>query len=184
MTPIMFLLHFQDRLASRNEKLALAQLNVLETDGGVAQTELVTPTMSTHSLQHQSKSMVATTKGLYAHKLKSHTNRLRQQTNRLMSNFKGQSLNCTPVRRYNGHKDGIWEVSVSRLGLPIIGTASADHTAMIWGMHSGKRVAINDPLGRTHSPTSSDHYFQATFCSVLRYFEQWGRTDGHKHVRK
>ena len=53
-------------------------------------------------------------KGMYAHKLKSHTNRLRAQTNRLMSNFKGQALNCSPVRRYHGHKDGIWEVSVSR----------------------------------------------------------------------
>lgn len=75
--------------------------------------------------------------GLYAHKIKSHTNKLRAQTNRLMSNFKGQALNCQPVRRYVGHKDGIWEVTVSRMGLPLLGTASADHTAMIWGMHSG-----------------------------------------------
>lgn len=81
------------------------------------------------------------TKGLY--KLRSHTNKLRAQTNRLMSNLgKGGSpaLTCTPVRRYTGHKDGIWEVSVSRMGLPILGTASADHTAMIWGMHSGQAL--------------------------------------------
>lgn len=78
-------------------------------------------------------------KGLY--KLRSHTNKLRAQTNRIMSNLKaGPALNCTPVRRYTGHKDGIWEVSVSRMGLPIIGTASADHTAMIWGMHSGQAL--------------------------------------------
>ena len=27
----------------------------------------------------------------------------------------------------------IWEVSVSRMGLSILGTAPADHMAMIWG---------------------------------------------------
>jgi WD40 repeat protein len=35
-------------------------------------------------------------------------------------------------------KDGVWEVSVSRMNLPILGTASADHTAIVWGMHSGR----------------------------------------------
>ena len=45
---------------------------------------------------------------------------------------------CFTPNRYLGHKDGIWEVSVSRMGLPILGTASADHTAMVWGMHSGQ----------------------------------------------
>jgi WD40 repeat protein len=80
-------------------------------------------------------------KGHYTHKLRTHTSKLRAQTNRLMSNLKGPpALNCTPVRRYAGHKDGIWEVSVSRMGLPILGTASADHTAMIWGMHSGQAL--------------------------------------------
>jgi hypothetical protein len=70
---------------------------------------------------------------------RSHTNKLRQQTNRIMSNLKGPpTINCIPLRRYSGHKDGVWEVSVSRMGLPIIGTASADHTAIIWGMHSGR----------------------------------------------
>ena len=28
-----------------------------------------------------------------------------------------------------------------------------------------KNCAINDPLCQTHSPISSDHYFQAMFCS-------------------
>jgi hypothetical protein len=43
-----------------------------------------------------------------------------------MSNLKGPpTINCIPLRRYTGHKDGVWEVSVSRMGLPIIGTASA-----------------------------------------------------------
>lgn len=91
-------------------------------------------------------------KGLYAHKLRSHTNRLRAQTNRFMSNLKGQALNCSPIRRYSGHKDGIWEVSVSRMGLPILGTASADHTGMIWGMHSGQ--ALLQYSGHTGSVNS------------------------------
>ena len=79
-------------------------------------------------------------KGMYAHKIRTHTNKLRQQTNRIMSNLKGPpAINCTaPQIRFTGHKDGVWEVSVSRMGLPVIGTASADHTAIIWGMHSGK----------------------------------------------
>ena len=48
----------------------------------------------------------------------------------------GMSVN--PIKRYHGsHKDGVWEVCVSRLGLPVIATASADQTARIWGMHSG-----------------------------------------------
>ena len=34
------------------------------------------------------------------------------------------------------------QVSVSRMRLPILGTASADHTAIIWGMHSGQVCSI------------------------------------------
>ena len=33
--------------------------------------------------------------------------------------------------RYIGHKDGVWDVAVSRLGLPVVGTVSADHTAKV-----------------------------------------------------
>ena len=79
-------------------------------------------------------------KGIYAHKIRSHTNKLRQQTNRIMSNLKGPpAINCpVPPVRFTGHKDGVWEVAVSKMGIPVIGTASADHTAIIWGMHSGK----------------------------------------------
>ncbi len=123
------------------------------------------------------------------YKLKSHTSKLRAQTNRLMSNLKsGQqqsvlNLNCTPVRRYVGHKDGIWEVSVSRMGLPILGTASADHTAMIWGMHSGQallhytghsgsvnslRFHPNKELVLTASGDSTVHIWQ---CAVHLYNE-------------
>ena len=41
-----------------------------------------------------------------------------------------------------------------------------------------KTCVINDPLGQTHSPTTIDHYFQATivFCHILKSGD--GRTDG------
>jgi len=70
---------------------------------------------------------------------RSHTSKLRQHTTKIMSNLKGPpTINCSPLRKYSGHRDGVWEVSVSRMSLPIIGTASADHTAIVWGIHSGK----------------------------------------------
>lgn len=34
-------------------------------------------------------------------------------------------MNCALIREYQGHKDGVWEVSMARPGQPIIGTASA-----------------------------------------------------------
>lgn len=56
-----------------------------------------------------------------AHKLKA-------QTSKIVSSFKAPQFNCTLVKEYIGHKDGVWEVSVARPGQPLIGTASA-------GMH-------------------------------------------------
>lgn len=41
-------------------------------------------------------------------------------------------------KEYTGHRDGVWEVTVGRSGQPIIATASADHTARIWGIESGR----------------------------------------------
>ena len=41
-----------------------------------------------------------------------------------------------------------------------------------------KTCVINDPLGQTHSPTNSDHYFHTTFvlfCDFLKNRE--GRTE-------
>lgn len=72
-------------------------------------------------------------------RLKSHTNKLKYQTTKIMSGLKapGPALTVLAVKRYTGHKDGVWDVAVSRLGLPVVGTVSADHTAKVWGMHSG-----------------------------------------------
>ena len=65
------------------------------------------------------------------HKLKAHTSKI-------VSSFKTPSLSSSLVKDYKGHKDGIWDISVSRLGHPLIGTASADKTARIWGVDSGR----------------------------------------------
>lgn len=40
-------------------------------------------------------------------------------------------------REYFGHRDGVWEVSVGRSG-QIIATASADHSARVWAVDSGR----------------------------------------------
>lgn len=72
-------------------------------------------------------------------RLKSHKDKLKYQTNKIMSGLKvaGSAVAVNAVKRYPGHKDGVWEVAVSRLGLPILATGCADQTANIWGMHSG-----------------------------------------------
>jgi len=61
--------------------------------------------------------------------------RLKAQTNRIVSSFKTNTLTCTlqTQLRFAGHKDGIWDVCASKLalGIPVIGTASADHRAGI-----------------------------------------------------
>ncbi|XP_055678239.1 WD repeat-containing protein 37 [Lutzomyia longipalpis] len=65
------------------------------------------------------------------------SNKLRAQTSKIVSSFKAQSVVCSIIRDYCGHKDGVWQVG-AKMGQPIIGTASADHTACIWGVDSGR----------------------------------------------
>lgn len=65
------------------------------------------------------------------------SHKLRAQTSRIVSSFKGQSVVSSIVRDFNGHKDGVWQVT-TKSGQPIVGTASADHTAAIWGIDSGR----------------------------------------------
>ncbi|XP_023343116.1 WD repeat-containing protein 37, partial [Eurytemora carolleeae] len=71
-------------------------------------------------------------------RLKSHTNKLKYQTNKIMSGLKAvPPMTAAPVKRYLGHKDGVWDVCVAKQRNPLVATASADHTAKVWGMHSG-----------------------------------------------
>ena len=59
-----------------------------------------------------------------------------------MSSFKTPSLTSSLAKEYLGHKDGLWDISISRLGHPLIGTASADKTARIWGIDSGRCLTL------------------------------------------
>lgn len=65
------------------------------------------------------------------------SNKIKAQTSRIVSSFKAQTVVSSVVREFGGHKDGIWQVA-AKVGQPIIGTASADHTACIWGIESGR----------------------------------------------
>eukprot|EP00118_Oscarella_pearsei_P010518 m.65013 g.65013 ORF g.65013 m.65013 type:complete len:269 (+) comp35289_c0_seq4:36-842(+) len=47
------------------------------------------------------------------------------------------NLDCTIMRDYGGHGDGVWDVDCVRFGQPIIGTASADRKARIWCAETG-----------------------------------------------
>lgn len=64
--------------------------------------------------------------------------KLKAQTSKIVSSFKTPNLNCSLVKEFTGHKDGVWEVSVARPGQPIIGTSSADHTACVWSIETGR----------------------------------------------
>lgn len=63
--------------------------------------------------------------------------KIKAQTSKIVSSFKAHSVVSTAIREYVGHKDGLWSIA-TKIGQPIIGTSSADHTACIWGIESGK----------------------------------------------
>ncbi|XP_078088881.1 WD repeat-containing protein 37 isoform X2 [Mustelus asterias] len=58
----------------------------------------------------------------------------------IVSSFKTTTSRavCQLVKEYIGHRDGIWDVSVTRLQPVVLGTASADHSAMLWSIETGK----------------------------------------------
>ncbi|KAJ8307474.1 hypothetical protein KUTeg_015558 [Tegillarca granosa] len=58
-------------------------------------------------------------------------------TSKIVSSFRNPSPVYFVVNSYRGHRDGVWEVSVSRSSQQIIGTASADQTARVWSIQSG-----------------------------------------------
>ncbi|KAL4228452.1 WD repeat-containing protein 37 [Mactra antiquata] len=58
-------------------------------------------------------------------------------TSKLVSSFRQATPAYSLVKTFRGHKDGVWEVNVSKMDHHIIGTASADHTARIWNVDTG-----------------------------------------------
>ncbi|XP_077415320.1 WD repeat-containing protein 37-like isoform X2 [Vanacampus margaritifer] len=61
-------------------------------------------------------------------------------TSKIVSSFKPTTSRavCQLLREYAGHRDGIWDLSVTRVQPTLLGTASADHTAMLWSIETGK----------------------------------------------
>uniref|UniRef100_A0A8C8DXD3 WD repeat-containing protein 37 n=1 Tax=Oryzias sinensis TaxID=183150 RepID=A0A8C8DXD3_9TELE len=61
-------------------------------------------------------------------------------TSKIVSSFKATAARavCQLVKEYVGHRDGIWDLSVTRNQPVVLGTASADHTAMLWSIETGK----------------------------------------------
>lgn len=79
------------------------------------------------------------------------SHKIKAQTSRIVSSFKAQSVVSTVMREFCGHKDGVWQVT-AKVGQPIIGTASADHTACIWGIDSGRcLLQYNGHVGSVNS---------------------------------
>ncbi|XP_066599018.1 WD repeat-containing protein 37-like [Prorops nasuta] len=104
------------------------------------------------------------------------SHKLKAQTSKIVSSFKNATMSCSVQREYSGHRDGVWEVSVGRSGQPIIATASADHSARVWGIdssrcllqyngHSGSVNSIRfhptKDLALTASGDGSAHVWQA-----------------------
>ncbi|KAM4605588.1 LOW QUALITY PROTEIN: WD repeat-containing protein 37-like [Polymixia lowei] len=61
-------------------------------------------------------------------------------TSKIVSSFKATTSRavCQLGREYVGHRDGIWDLSVTRTQPVVLGTASADHSAMLWSIETGK----------------------------------------------
>ncbi|XP_015210338.1 WD repeat-containing protein 37 isoform X2 [Lepisosteus oculatus] len=58
----------------------------------------------------------------------------------IVSSFKTTTSRavCQLVKEYVGHRDGIWDVCLTRTQPVVLGTASADHSAMLWSIETGK----------------------------------------------
>lgn len=61
-------------------------------------------------------------------------------TSKIVSSFRQTTQAYSAVRSFHGHKDGVWEVKVSKFDPHFIGTASADHSARIWNIETNKCV--------------------------------------------
>lgn len=64
-------------------------------------------------------------------------------TSKIVSSFKattGSRALCQLQKEYVGHRDGIWDLSVTKTQPVVLGTASADHSALLWSIETGKCV--------------------------------------------
>uniref|UniRef100_F1L2F1 WD repeat-containing protein 37 n=1 Tax=Ascaris suum TaxID=6253 RepID=F1L2F1_ASCSU len=103
---------------------------------------------------------------------------LRVPPGRLVQSLKGgvsdSSRRFKYVRSFTGHRDGVWHVATSRGPQPILASASADQTCLLWSLDSGcclaqysghcgsvNAVAFNpssvDPIDLIVATASGDH---------------------------
>ncbi|XP_033841910.1 WD repeat-containing protein 37 isoform X2 [Periophthalmus magnuspinnatus] len=64
-------------------------------------------------------------------------------TSKIVSSFKataGSRALLQLQKEYVGHRDGIWDLSVTKTQPVVLGTASADHSALLWSIETGKCV--------------------------------------------
>uniref|UniRef100_A0A3P9NJR0 WD repeat-containing protein 37 n=1 Tax=Poecilia reticulata TaxID=8081 RepID=A0A3P9NJR0_POERE len=62
-------------------------------------------------------------------------------SSQIVSSFKattGSRALCQLLKEYIGHRDGIWDLSITRTQPVVLGTASADHSALLWSIETGK----------------------------------------------
>ena len=57
----------------------------------------------------------------------------KQSTSKLVSSFRTPTTAYSVVREFKGHRDGVWEINVSKTGSQmLLGTASVDRTARLY----------------------------------------------------
>uniref|UniRef100_A0A8D0A920 WD repeat domain 37 n=1 Tax=Sander lucioperca TaxID=283035 RepID=A0A8D0A920_SANLU len=93
-------------------------------------------------------------------------------TSKIVSSFKATTSRavCQLVKEYVGHRDGIWDLSVTRTQPVVLGTASADHSAMLWSIETGKEGHLGSDIGFAPSLSSSASGDQT--AHIWRYMVQ------------
>ncbi|VDP22638.1 unnamed protein product, partial [Onchocerca flexuosa] len=89
---------------------------------------------------------------------------LRVPPGRLVQSLKvvsDSSRRCRYVRSFVGHRDGIWHVTVSRGTQPILASASADQTCLLWSLDAGSCLAqytghVGSVNGVAFGPSTTD----------------------------
>ncbi|VDM08281.1 unnamed protein product [Wuchereria bancrofti] len=89
---------------------------------------------------------------------------LRVPPGRLVQSLKvvsDSSRRCRYVRSFLGHRDGIWHVTASRGTQPILASASADQTCLLWSLDIGSCLAqytghVGSVNGVAFGPSTTD----------------------------
>jgi len=126
-----------------DDRTAGSTVEVRETDGGA----------DIEGKENDKASSRAVLKSLKATKSHKNVVKTRQKilkganyTSKIVSSFKAMPtasiMTSSLTKEYIGHKDGLWDISLSQLGHPLVGTASADKTARVWGVDSGRCLTL------------------------------------------